>query len=88
MAEKALRFFRPFPVLGIRSFFVVISMRHLSEIEKKIYSRNILLPEVGEEGQVKLLESRVLIIGLGGLGSPALFYLAAAGVGEIGHRGR
>ena len=59
-------------------------MRHLSEIEKKIYSRNILLPEVGEEGQVKLLESRVLIIGLGGLGSPALFYLAAAGVGEIG----
>ena len=59
-------------------------MRTLSEIERKIYSRNILIPEIGESGQLKLLESRVLIIGLGGLGSPALFYLAAAGVGNIG----
>src|SRR5208337_4547551 len=59
-------------------------MRTLSEIERKIYSRNILIPKIGESGQLKLLESRVLIIGLGGLGSPALFYLAAAGVGNIG----
>lgn len=59
-------------------------MKNLTEIEKKIYSRNMLLPEIGEPGQLKLLGSRVLVIGLGGLGSPALFYLAAAGVGEIG----
>ncbi len=59
-------------------------MRVLSDTERKIYSRNMLLPEIGESGQLKLLESRVLVIGLGGLGSPALFYLAAAGVGEIG----
>lgn len=48
------------------------------------YSRHILLPEVGEEGQAKLLESRVVLVGAGGLGSPAALYLAAAGVGTIG----
>jgi molybdopterin/thiamine biosynthesis adenylyltransferase/rhodanese-related sulfurtransferase len=48
------------------------------------YSRHLLLPEVGEAGQLKLLESKVLVIGAGGLGSPALEYLAAAGVGTIG----
>jgi molybdopterin-synthase adenylyltransferase len=63
---------------------MVCMMRTLSEMERKIYSRNMLLPEIGESGQLKLLESRVLIVGLGGLGSPALFYLAAAGVGNIG----
>jgi adenylyltransferase/sulfurtransferase len=47
------------------------------------YSRQILLPAIGIEGQEKLLASRVLIIGLGGLGSPAAMYLAAAGVGEL-----
>src|SRR5438093_4361601 len=48
------------------------------------YSRHILIPEVGVEGQLKLLESRILLIGAGGLGSPASLYLAAAGVGRLG----
>jgi len=56
----------------------------LTDIEQELYSRNIRIPEVGVEGQLKLLNSRVLIIGLGGLGSSALYYLAACGVGEIG----
>jgi sulfur-carrier protein adenylyltransferase/sulfurtransferase len=48
------------------------------------YSRHFLLPEVGEKGQAKLLDAKVLCIGAGGLGSPTAFYLAAAGVGTIG----
>jgi sulfur-carrier protein adenylyltransferase/sulfurtransferase len=48
------------------------------------YSRHFLLPEVGEEGQAKLLQAKVLMVGAGGLGSPSAYYLAAAGVGTLG----
>ncbi|MBI5103694.1 MAG: molybdopterin-synthase adenylyltransferase MoeB [Solirubrobacterales bacterium] len=48
------------------------------------YSRHFLLPEVGEEGQAKLLDAKVLLLGAGGLGSPTALYLAAAGVGTLG----
>jgi sulfur-carrier protein adenylyltransferase/sulfurtransferase len=58
--------------------------RTLSAQQMERYSRHTLIPEVGEEGQLKLLESRILLIGAGGLGSPASLYLAAAGVGTLG----
>ena len=58
--------------------------RSLDTAKRQRYSRHLLIPEVGEEGQSKLLDSRVLLIGAGGLGSPAVLYLAAAGVGRIG----
>ncbi len=58
--------------------------RVLNSSQRDRYSRHLILPEVGEAGQTKLLESKLLCIGAGGLGSPALLYLAAAGVGTIG----
>jgi molybdopterin/thiamine biosynthesis adenylyltransferase/rhodanese-related sulfurtransferase len=57
---------------------------NLSADDRERYGRHLLVPEVGEEGQAKLLKSKVLFIGAGGLGSPAAYYLAAAGVGNIG----
>jgi sulfur-carrier protein adenylyltransferase/sulfurtransferase len=58
--------------------------RTLSPEKRARYSRHVLIPEIGEEGQLRLLDSRILLLGAGGLGSPAALYLAAAGVGHIG----
>ncbi|MFQ5994447.1 MAG: molybdopterin-synthase adenylyltransferase MoeB [Acidiferrobacterales bacterium] len=58
--------------------------RVLDAEARERYSRHLLMPEVGEAGQLKLVDSKVLLIGAGGLGSPAGFYLAAAGIGTIG----
>jgi molybdopterin-synthase adenylyltransferase len=56
----------------------------LSDSQFERYARHLILEEVGEEGQAKLLQSKVLVVGAGGLGAPMLLYLAAAGVGTIG----
>lgn len=59
-------------------------MDEISDDQLLRYARHVVLDEVGEEGQIKLLQSKVLVVGAGGLGSPVLMYLAAAGVGTLG----
>lgn len=62
----------------------MISTKRFTDEQVKRYSRHIILPQVGGKGQKKLLESSMLLVGAGGLGSPAAMYLAAAGVGKLG----
>jgi len=67
-----------------RNGYEVQLPKMLTPDKRARYSRHVAIPEIGEEGQLRLLDSRVLLLGAGGLGSPASLYLAAAGVGHIG----
>ncbi len=62
----------------------VVATEGMSAAQRERYSRHTLLPEVGVEGQLKMLDAKVLLVGAGGLGAPTALYLAAAGIGTIG----
>lgn len=64
--------------------FDVVVPKQWTPSQRDRYSRHFVLPEVGEAGQTKIMDSRILVVGAGGLGSPVLYYLAAAGVGTVG----
>jgi sulfur-carrier protein adenylyltransferase/sulfurtransferase len=67
-----------------RNGYATAAPRSLAPQQRSRYSRHLLIPEVGEAGQLALLDSKILLIGAGGLGSPSSLYLAAAGVGTLG----
>jgi sulfur-carrier protein adenylyltransferase/sulfurtransferase len=85
----ALGYERPVTLAGgfidwKRNGYEVVIPKQLSPERRARYSRHLLIPEIGEAGQLALLDAKILLLGAGGLGSPASLYLAAAGVGHIG----